>query len=127
MSLFLSSAWFDTVAKLNESAGELNLPPALANLVVNATIEQDSPTLLHLKGGKIHQGHADDAVSTIKIDQETLGDIIKTGDTNIAIEAFMTGKIRIDGDMSAVMSLQSAKPSPEQKALFKEILKATEF
>lgn len=127
MSQFLSQAWFDEVAALNAQSGELNLPPSLDSLVLNATVEQGTPTLLHLRGGKIHQGHTDDAVSTIIIDGDTLSNIIKTGDTSLAIEAFMVGKIRVDGDMSAVMALQSAKPSPEQKALFKQILAITKF
>lgn len=126
MAQFLSQAWFDEVAALNAQSDELNLPPSLDSLVLNATVEQGTPTLLHLRGGKIHQGHTDDAVSTIIIDGDTLSNIIK-GDTSLAIEAFMMGKIRVDGDMSAVMALQSAKPSPEQKALFKQILAITEF
>lgn len=127
MAQFLSQSWFDIVNTLNEQASTLNLPPALANLVMNATVEQDKPVLLHLKDGKIHQGHAKGATASVIIDNNTLSDILTTGDINIAIEAFMMGKIRIDGDMSAVMSLQSTKPSPEQKTLFKEILKITEF
>lgn len=115
MAQFLSQAWFDEVAALNAQSGELNLPPSLDSLVLNATVEQDTPTLLHLRGGIIHQGHTDGAVSTITIDGDTLGNIIKTGDTSLAIEAFMMGKIRVDGDMSSVMALQSAKPSPEQR------------
>lgn len=127
MAQFLSQSWFDIVNTLNEQASTLNLPPALANLVMNATVEQDKPVLLHLKDGKIHQGHVKGATTSVIIDNNTLSDILTTGDINIAIEAFMMGKIRIDGDMSAVMSLQSTKPSPEQKTLFKEILKITEF
>ncbi|MCL1623598.1 SCP2 sterol-binding domain-containing protein [Moraxella sp. Tifton1] len=128
MAQFLSQAWFDAVEKLNESVDQLNLPPTLIGLVINVTTEQEeTPAFLHIKDGKLHQGHAGDAVSTITIDQATLKDIITTGDTNIAIEAFMMGKIHIDGDMSAILSLQSTKPSSEQKALFKEILKLTDW
>lgn len=43
-----------------------------------------------------------------------------------AMQAFMTGKIKVQGDMSQLMTLQTAKPSQEQKALFKEILAHTE-
>lgn len=127
MAQFLSQAWFDTVNTLNAQAGELNLPPAIANLIINVSIEQDNPTLLHLNAGKVEQGHHAQAVSTIKITKDALDEIIQSKDPNLAVEAFMMGKIRIDGDMSAVMSLQSTKPSPEQKALFKQILAATEF
>lgn len=127
MAQFLSQAWFDTVNALNAQAGELNLPPAIANLIINVSIEQDNPTPLHLNAGKVEQGHHAQAVSTIKITKDALDEIIQSKDPNLAVEAFMMGKIRIDGDMSAVMSLQSTKPSPEQKALFKQILAATEF
>lgn len=127
MAKFLSQAWFDQVHELNAQAGDLNLPPNLASVVLNATITGDAAAQLHLKQGKIHQGTTSDAISSIVIDDATLSNIITTGDVNQAIEAFMMGKIRIEGDMTQVMALQSAKPSQEQKALFKQILAATEF
>ncbi|WP_294035702.1 SCP2 sterol-binding domain-containing protein [uncultured Moraxella sp.] len=127
MAKFLSQAWFDEVAKLNEQAGDLHLPPNLDSILMNAKILGDETIELHLKQGKIAQGLADGAASTVSIDAETLGQIIDSGDINIAIEAFMMGKIRVDGDMTQVMALQSAKPSQEQKALFKQIKAVTEF
>ena len=129
MTKFLSSAWFDAVATLNEQAGDLNLPPNLANLIININITGDTETHLHLSLGKIFKHHHENATSTINIDDATLGNIIKGGTetAEIALEAFMTGKIRIDGDMSQVLNLQTAKPSPEQKALYKAIKNMTEF
>lgn len=129
MTKFLTQAWFDEVATLNEQAGDLNLPPNLADLVMNVSITGDEDIKLHLSSGKLHQHHADNATSTINIDDKTLGSIIHGGTdtTEIALEAFMTGKIRIDGDMSQVLALQTAKPSAEQKALYKAIKEMTEF
>lgn len=127
MAKFLSQAWFDQVSELNAQAGDLNLPPNLASIVLNASVTGADSADLHLKEGKIHQGTASDAISSVTIDDTTLSNIISTGDVNQAIEAFMMGKIRIDGDMTQVMALQSAKPSQEQKALFKQILAITEF
>lgn len=129
MAKFLTQAWFDGVATLNQQAGDLNLPPNLATLVINLTITGDDPIKMHLSAGKLAQNHHSDATSTINIDHNTLGDIIEggTSTTEIALEAFMTGKIRIDGDMSQVLSLQTAKPSPEQKVLYKAIKEMTEF
>lgn len=127
MAQFLSNDWFDKVATLNEEAGELNLPPTLANLRININITGDQTVSLYLKEGKIAQGTLPEAVSTISIDKESLLNIINGNDINLAIEAFMMGKIRVDGDMSAVMNLQSAKPSPEQKVLYKRIKNMTEF
>lgn len=127
MAQFLTQAWFDEVATLNANAGDLHLPPTLANLIINVSITGDEPISLHLKDGKIGQHHTANATSTINIDQQTLGDIISQNSADVAIEAFMTGKIRIDGDMSQVLALQSAKPSTEQKALYKQIKQMTEF
>lgn len=127
MAKFLSQAWFDQVNELNAQAGDLNLPPNLASIILNASVTGEQGAELHLKEGKIHQGNTPDAISSVVIDDATLSNIISTGDVNQAIEAFMMGKIRIDGDMTQVMALQSAKPSQEQKALFKQILAITEF
>ncbi len=127
MAKFLSQAWFDQVNELNAQAGDLNLPPNLASVILNASVTGEQGANLYLKEGKIHQGNTPDAISSVVIDDTTLSNIISTGDVNQAIEAFMMGKIRIDGDMTQVMALQSAKPSQEQKALFKQILAITEF
>lgn len=127
MAKFLSQAWFDQVNELNAQGGDLNLPPNLASVILNASVTGEQGANLYLKEGKIHQGNTPDAISSVVIDDATLSNIISTGDVNQAIEAFMMGKIRIDGDMTQVMALQSAKPSQEQKALFKQILAITEF
>ena len=44
---------------------------------------------------------------------------------NEIMGAFMSGKIRVEGDMSQLMALQTARPSDEQKALFKDIKSMT--
>ncbi|MDO5652262.1 MAG: SCP2 sterol-binding domain-containing protein [Moraxella sp.] len=127
MAQFLSEEWFTEVANLNEQAGALNLPPNLANLLVNVQIDGDTPITLHLQQGKLTKGLIDNAASKVLIDKEVLYSIITGRDVNAVIEAFMMGKIRIEGDMSQVMALQTAKPSPEQKALYKQILAMTEL
>ncbi len=124
---FLTQSWFDAVARLNQEVGELNLPPNLAELTINVTIKSENPTLLHLQAGKINQHHIQNADATIYIDQDTLNQIIHDNSVDTALEAFMTGKIFIEGDMSKVMALQSARPSQEQKALYKQIKEMTNF
>lgn len=124
---FLTQSWFDAVARLNQEVGELNLPPNLAELTINVTVKSENPTLLHLQAGKINQHHIQNADATIYIDQDTLNQIIHDNSVDTALEAFMTGKIFIEGDMSKVMALQSSRPSQEQKALYKQIKEMTNF
>ena len=124
---FLTQSWFDAVARLNQEVGELNLPPNLAELTINVTVKSENPTLLYLQAGKINQHHIQNADATIYIDQDALNQIIHDNSVDTALEAFMTGKIFIEGDMSKVMALQSARPSQEQKALYKQIKEMTNF
>lgn len=125
---FLSSAWFARLHELNDQAGDLPLSPALQTTILALTIQDGSYTEhLHLKAGKFYQGSHPNATATLLTDQQTLQSIITSRQSDVAIDAFMTGKIRIDGDMSAVLALQSAKPSTEQKTLYKHILAMTEF
>ena len=60
------------------------------------------------------------------MDAETLRKVFLEFDMAAAMQAFMTGKIKVQGDMSQLMALQTAKPSVEQKELFKKIYAMTE-
>lgn len=128
MPAFLSNEWFDTVEKMTAEAGDLNLPPALANLALNLTVNtpSDGDVNLALDGGKIVKGSAADAKTTLVLDAETLRKVFLEFDMAAAMQAFMTGKIKVQGDMSQLMALQTARPSQEQKDLFHRVLSVTE-
>lgn len=122
MAVFLTDAWFDEVSQLGNEAGELNLPPALANMVINLKVsdaEQDIEA--NFSDGLLHKGLNDSATTTLLLDRNTLQSIITDFDMNEIMGAFMGGKIRVEGDMSQLMALQTARPSTEQKELFKRI------
>lgn len=127
MPAFLSEDWFSTVEQLTAQAGDLNLPPALQNLAINLIVNNNiSPnTELSIDGGKIQKGLAENAKTTLNMDGETLRKVFLEFDMTAAMQAFMTGKIKVQGDMSQLMALQTARPSQEQKTLYKEILQHT--
>ncbi|AOA57890.1 SCP2 sterol-binding domain-containing protein [Acinetobacter larvae] len=126
MAAFLTDDWFGLVEKLTAEVGDLNLPPALANLAINLVVTDDSGnTELSLDGGKILKGTSANAKTTLNMDAETLRKVFLEFDMAAAMQAFMTGKIKVQGDMSQLMALQTAKPSQEQKTLFKKILEHT--
>jgi len=127
MAVFLSDEWFNEVDRLTAEAGDLNLPPTLTNskLNLNVTNTANGDVSASLQNGVLKKGTTD-ASTTINIDEQTLIAIALKGDMNEAMNAFMSGKIRIDGDMGQVMALQTAKPSVEQKELFKKIYAMTE-
>ncbi|WP_111892723.1 SCP2 sterol-binding domain-containing protein [Acinetobacter sp. MB5] len=126
MPAFLSEDWFSTVEQLTAQAGDLNLPPALKNLAINFVVNHNSGnTELSLDGGKIQKGLADNAKTTLNLDEDTLRKVFLEFDMTAAMQGFMTGKIKVQGDMSQLMALQTARPSQEQKTLYKEILQHT--
>lgn len=128
MPAFLTEAWFSKVDELTTQAGDLNLSPALQSLAINFIVSDVAKgvTELSLASGKFKKGLADNAKTTLNMDADTLKKVFLQFDMTAAMQAFMTGKIKVQGDMSQLMTLQTAKPSPEQKALFKEILAHTE-
>ena len=126
MPAFLTDDWFSTVDQLTAEAGDLNLPPALANLAINLVVtDSTGNTELALVGGKIQKGLSSNAKTTLNMDAETLRKVFLEFDMAAAMQAFMTGKIKVQGDMSQLMALQTAKPSQEQKTLFKKVLEQT--
>ena len=126
MPAFLTDDWFATVADLTAQAGDLNLPPSLQALAINLIVtDATGQTELALASGKLQKGLVEQAKTTLTMDAQTLRKVFLEYDMSAAMQAFMTGKIKVQGDMSQLMSLQMAKPSAEQKALFKNILAVT--
>ncbi|MGP4714690.1 MULTISPECIES: SCP2 sterol-binding domain-containing protein [unclassified Psychrobacter] len=122
MAVFLTDAWFDEVEQLGRDAGELNLPPALANMVINLKVSDGDEVIeANFADGLLHRGLNDEATTTLLLDRETLQSIITGFDMNQIMGAFMSGKIRVEGDMSQLMAVQTARPSAEQKKLFKKV------
>ncbi|SNT70220.1 SCP2 sterol-binding domain-containing protein [Psychrobacter sp. LV10R520-6] len=122
MAVFLTDAWFEQVEQLGAEAGELNLPPALANMIINLKVSDAEQNIeAHFADGLLHRGLNDAATTTLLLDRSLLQSIITDFDMNEIMGAFMSGKIRVEGDMSQLMAVQTARPSSEQKELFNKI------
>ena len=126
MAVFLTDEWFEQVEQMGQEAGELNLPPALANMIVNLKVsDSDKDIEANFADGLLHRGLSSDATTTLLLDRGILQSIITDFDTNEIMGAFMGGKIRVEGDMSQLMAVQTARPSAEQKELYKSIKSMT--
>ncbi|GAF52979.1 SCP2 sterol-binding domain-containing protein [Psychrobacter sp. JCM 18901] len=111
---------------MGNEAGELNLPPVLANMVVNLKVAEADKTIeANFANGLLHRGLNDNATTTLLLDRDILQSIITDFDTNQIMGAFMSGKIRVEGDMSQLMAVQTARPSAEQKELYTRIKSMT--
>lgn len=125
---FLSDEWFSKVDELREAAGDLEVPEAMAGLVINITIEREGADSVeaHLDAGNFKRSHNDAGEVVLTLGDELCRKIFVEGDTAAGMQAFMAGEIKIDGDMTKLMALQTTPLSDKQKALLVQVKEITE-
>jgi hypothetical protein len=69
-------------------------------------------------------GHLEDADVTVTTDYETAKAIFVEQDPAAGMQAFMTGKIQVQGDMMKLMAMQTAMPTDEASRQISEEIKA---
>jgi putative sterol carrier protein len=57
-------------------------------------------------------GHVDDPDVTVTMDYATAKAIFVDGNPSAGMQAFMAGKIKVQGDMTKLMAMQQASPDP---------------
>jgi hypothetical protein len=127
MTAFLSDPWFDEVAKLMASAGDLNLPAPMRNVKVNVTIKRpQGDVAAFVEDGVVARGHRDGADATITLDEALARKLFVEADAAAGVQAFLEGQLAVEGDLAKVVAMQTAEPSAEQKALAKRIAQITD-
>lgn len=120
---FLSDDWFSEVDKLRSEAPEP--PAALKDLTINIVVEggPEGDRELHMTAGQFELGLADGAPTKLKVPYAVAKSMFIDGDQQAAMQAFMSGQIKVEGDMTKLMAMQSAgAPSADQQA-FQQKLK----
>ena len=127
---FLSDEWFAVVDKLVEEHGAD--APSNTNLMVNLVITGTpfgDERHMHMGShdGKGHWGigHKDGADVTLTTDYETAKHVFLSGDPQAGMQAFMAGKVKMQGDMAKLMAAQGAGGG-QSPALQEAILGITE-
>ena len=120
---FLSSAWFDAVEALRaeQPAADASMSDLTLNIVVTGGPEGDAE--VHVKNGNFERGLVDDAPTKLTVPYDVAKAIFIEGNQQAGMQAFMSGQIKVEGDMSKLMAMQGgAAPSAEQQA-FQQKLK----
>jgi hypothetical protein len=130
---FLSPEWIEAArAVQNEHATSVE-PPALAvrmNLVVE-DVPFGEPTLdahLDTSSGAVELdlGHLGAADVKVSLDYPTAKRIIVDGDGQAAMQAFVGGRIRVEGDITKLLAFQSTPASGPAMAAAEQIRAFTE-
>jgi putative sterol carrier protein len=112
---FLSDGWFDAAAAV--IAEHANDGPPAPNLVMNLEVEDgDKKTEFHMgsKDGAtmFGKGHTDGADLTLSTDIATARAVFVDNNPAAGMQAFMSGKVRIQGDMTKLMMAQGQGGNP---------------
>lgn len=123
---FLSDEWFTEVDRLIAAAGDLQIPPAMKAVEVNVTVTSSSGnTELFMKDGLFTRGHQASAPTTLTIPADLARKIFVDGDTAAGVQAFLEGKMQVEGDLAKLVAMQTVEPSDPQKQLTKRIAEIT--
>lgn len=128
---FLSDAWFDAVEALRDKAPAP--PEQVADIAVNMVVTggPDGDRALHFAEGRFDRGLVDGAPTTVTVPHRVARSMLVDLDPEVAITAFMTGEIRVEGDVTRLMDLQQSagamlSPTPEQLAFVGELRALTQ-
>jgi hypothetical protein len=128
---FLSDDWFDAVQRI---VGESNVEiPAHADLLMNLIVTETpfgADRLLHVgaKGGSPAWGlgHADGADLVLTTDYTTARDIFVSGNPAAGMQAFMEGRVKVQGDLTKLMAAQVSGVGPGAPGLAAALSAITE-
>jgi putative sterol carrier protein len=128
---FLSDEWVAEAKKVREEFAGKGSPPAHAvrmNQIITDVPFGDGTVNAHIdtSGGEMEMelGHLENPDLTVTLDYDTAKAILIDQNPQAGMQAFMAGKIKVQGDMTKLMAMQSGPVDPvaaEVAAKIKEI------
>ncbi len=130
---FLSEEWINEAKAIRDASGADSTPPAHAvrmNQIITEVPFGDGDILAHMdtSGGEIEMdlGHLDDPDLTVTLDYATAKAILVEGNPQAGMQAFMAGKVKVDGDITKLMAMQSGAADPKAAEVAAAIQAITE-
>jgi len=113
---FLSEDWLNAAQEIR--AKQAPAAPAAQSVRMNLVVTEvpfgDGRVDAHLDttagAFDLDTGHLADPDLTVTVDYDTAKAILVDGNAQAGMQAFMAGKVRVEGDMSKLLSLQGSPP-----------------
>ena len=128
---FLSDEWLEAAKQIREENAGVAAAPAHAvrmNQIITEVPFGEGTIEAHMdtSGGEMEMdlGHLENPDLTVTLDYVTAKAILVDGNPQAGMQAFMAGKIKVQGDMTKLMAMQQGTPDPaaaEIAAKIKEI------
>ncbi len=130
---FLSPEWIGAARAIHEELDGPDTAPT-AKVRMNLVVENvpfGTATLdAHLDTSdgtlELDTGHLDKADVKVSLDYSTAKAILVDGDGQAAMQAFMSGRIRVEGDMAKLLAFQSSPATGAAVAAAERIRSITE-
>ena len=116
---FAGDAWMDEAKKIRDEVGDSDTPPVhkvRMNLVIvdcpdGVGTDGTVDTHMDTSGGQVEMdlGHLDEPDLTVTADYETAKAIFVDQNPQAGMQAFMSGKIKVQGDMAKLMAMQQGR------------------
>jgi hypothetical protein len=132
---FLSEPWIEEARVIRAEAESQGATPNVEhsvrmNLVVTEVPFGSGSIDAHLDTSsgmaELDSGHIDPADLVVTVDYSTARSILVEGNMQVAMQAFMTGKIKVDGDVAKLIDLQSSSPGPGAQTVAQKLRDITE-
>jgi hypothetical protein len=112
---FLSDGWFEEAEKIRAEI-DPPVPEIVKGLVINLVVTNgpDGQIEAKIEAGRFVKGLADAAPTKLTVPYDVAHKMFIEQDPQASMQAFMSGQIQVEGDMTKVMAMQAAGPPSEQ-------------
>ena len=130
---FLTQEWINAAKEIRDQfEGDAPAPAHVVrmNQVITEVPFGDGTLQSHMDttSGELvmEEGHLDEVDLTVTLDYATAKAIFVEGNPQAGMQAFMAGKVKVQGDMSKLMAMQQTTPDPVAAEIAKRIQEITE-
>ncbi|MCB1270816.1 MAG: SCP2 sterol-binding domain-containing protein [Microthrixaceae bacterium] len=128
---FLSDEWVEAARQIREdmSADDAGTPHKVKmNQIITEVPFGEGTVHAHMdsSSGEMDMGlgHLEDPELTVTLDYDTAKAILVDGNPQAGMQAFMAGKVKVEGDMTKLMAMQQAPADPEAAATAEKVAQA---
>jgi hypothetical protein len=111
---FLSDEWLAAAKALADEAGGAGAMPAGVSLNIVVTGGPQGDREIHLADGSFATGLIDDAPTKLTVPYTVAKAMFLEGNQQAAMQAFMGGQIKVEGDMTKLMAMQGGGGGADQ-------------
>ena len=130
---FLSDEWLEAAKKIREENAGAGAPPAHAvrmNQVITDVPFGEGTLNTHIDTTsgemEMEEGHIEGAEVKLTVPYSVAKAIFVDNNPQAGMQAFMSGQIKVEGDMTKLMAMQGGAPDPTANEMAARIAEITE-